>query len=132
MAGWKKSPPELVALFDEIVPNDPAIERRTMFGYPAAFLSGRMFAGLYQETVVMKLDEKNRALMARDFGARTFEPIPGRKMGEFMEAPTAILGDRDTLRRWIGRAAAYVASLPAKDAKPKRARAAKTKARTGK
>ncbi len=31
---WKKSPPELIELLEEILPKDPRAERRKMFGYP--------------------------------------------------------------------------------------------------
>jgi len=34
---WKKSPPDLVAAFEGLVPKKPDIERRSMSGYPAAF-----------------------------------------------------------------------------------------------
>ena len=54
---WTKSPPELVELFDEVVPSAPAVQRRQMFGYPAAFVNGNMFAGLHQSNVVLRLPE---------------------------------------------------------------------------
>ena len=37
---WRKSPQHMIDLFDEAVPKDSRIERRKMFGYPAAFLNG--------------------------------------------------------------------------------------------
>jgi hypothetical protein len=43
---WQKSPAALIARFDELLPKDPRVARRKMFGYPAAFVNGRMFAGL--------------------------------------------------------------------------------------
>jgi hypothetical protein len=42
---WKKSPPALVERFEAIVPALSGAERRKMFGYPAAFVGGNMFAG---------------------------------------------------------------------------------------
>src|SRR5438046_4701621 len=39
---WRKSPPELIATFERVVPAGGA-ERRLMFGYPAAFVNGKMF-----------------------------------------------------------------------------------------
>jgi hypothetical protein len=42
---WRKSPDALVEKFSQIVPPDPRVERRKMFGYPAAFVGGNMFIG---------------------------------------------------------------------------------------
>jgi hypothetical protein len=44
---WKKSPPELIAAFEKVKPADPSVTSRPMFGYPALFLKGNMFAGTY-------------------------------------------------------------------------------------
>ncbi|HLQ24981.1 MAG TPA: TfoX/Sxy family protein [Acidiferrobacterales bacterium] len=52
---WKPSPPNLIASFDKFIEALPNIERRKMFGYPAAFINGRLFAGLYQDSMVLKL-----------------------------------------------------------------------------
>ena len=49
---WKPAPPDLVSLFDRVVPADPAVERRKMFGYPCAFVGGNMVCGLYQDGVI--------------------------------------------------------------------------------
>lgn len=38
----------LIHLFDAVLPFGPEIERRKMFGYPAAFLNSHLFAGLHQ------------------------------------------------------------------------------------
>ncbi len=42
MAGakWKKSSEELVERFKGALPKDAAIEPKSMFGYPAAFVRG--------------------------------------------------------------------------------------------
>jgi len=31
---WRKSPPELIAVFDAALPDDRRVQRRSMFGYP--------------------------------------------------------------------------------------------------
>ena len=53
---WKKSPPAPVDTFTRVVPADPSIARRQMFGYPAAFVNGNMFAGLHEARFVLRLD----------------------------------------------------------------------------
>ena len=119
---WQKSPPDLVQRFDRAVPDDGAIQKRKMFGYPAAFLGGRLFASLYREEVVLKLSEKDRSAFLKLPGCRPFEPRPGRVMGDFVLMPAALAADAAALKRWIARAHGHAASLPAKTAKKKPAK----------
>ena len=55
---WTKSPPSLVELFDKSVPSGENISRRKMFGYPAAFANGNLFAGLHQNDFIIRLSER--------------------------------------------------------------------------
>ena len=75
MGKWRKSPPALVARFQAMLPDDPRIERKQMFGYPAAFLNGNLFTGLHQESLMVRLSEDDRALAHSAFGATMFEPM---------------------------------------------------------
>jgi TfoX/Sxy family transcriptional regulator of competence genes len=108
---WKKSPPQLVETFHGALPDDPRVERRTMFGCPCAFVRGNMFTGLHQESMILRLPEAERAAMP---GARPFEPLPGRFMREYVVVPPAILASGPELKAWAGKALAYAASLPPK------------------
>ena len=120
---WRKSPPQLIELFDSVVPRDSRVERRKMFGYPAAFTGGKLFAGLHQESFILKLAENDREQLQSTHGALPFEPMPGRRMKEYVVLPQAVLADRAILEKWLSRSLAYVASAPAPEA-------AKTAART--
>ena len=42
---WTKSPPELIELFQESIPEHPQVEPRQMFGYPCCFVKGNLFPG---------------------------------------------------------------------------------------
>ena len=120
---WQKSPPELVALFDEVAPAAPAVERRKMFGYPAAFVNGNMFAGLHGAKLVLRLpDGALTEFLAQD-GAAPFEPMPGRAMKGYAVAPAALLADKPALSRWLERSFEGAAALPPKEKKPKKAKA---------
>lgn len=55
MPKWKKSSPAIVERFEAALPRDPRVEPRKMFGYPAAFLSGDFFTGLFEESVVVRV-----------------------------------------------------------------------------
>jgi hypothetical protein len=46
---WRKSSPELIALFDSLASQIPGLQKRVMFGFPCAFWQGNMFSGLHQE-----------------------------------------------------------------------------------
>jgi TfoX/Sxy family transcriptional regulator of competence genes len=118
---WMKSPPELVAAFDAVLPGPPA-ERRLMFGYPAAFVNGHMFCSLFQDAMVVRLDEADRARLLQQKGARPFAPMPGRPMKEYVVVPPSLHGDPAALRHWIDLALFYARQLP-----PKKTSRAKSK-----
>ncbi|HEX6513452.1 MAG TPA: TfoX/Sxy family protein [Chloroflexota bacterium] len=115
---WAKSPPELAALFDQVAPTAPAVQRRQMFGYPAAFVNGNMFAGLHQANLVLRLPEPALAEFLAQNDARPFEPMPGRPMRGYAVAPPALLADKPALSAWLERAFEAAAQLPPKEKKP--------------
>jgi len=115
---WRKSPEELVQKFGELVPRDPRVEQRKMFGYPAAFAGGNMFMGLHQDKLILRLPETQYADLLSLDGASVFEPMPGRPMREYVVVPPALLSDSDAIQLWTARALDYVASLPDKKKKP--------------
>jgi len=54
---WKPATEARVAAFGKTLDELPAAERRTMFGYPAAFVHGNMVAGLHEAGLVLRLAE---------------------------------------------------------------------------
>ncbi len=115
---WRKSPPALIAAFDAALPDDPHVERRKMFGYPAAFAHGHLFTGLHQENLMVRLGEAQRAALVKN-GGRPFEPMPGRAMREYVVVPDTIVEDKRALAMWLKRGLAYVGTLPPKTARRK-------------
>jgi TfoX/Sxy family transcriptional regulator of competence genes len=133
MIEWTRSPVWLVQAFDAALPSDASIERRQMFGYPAAFVRGNMAAGLFREQLIVRLPERRRAELLAEPGSTPFEPMPGRPMKEYVVVSPALVSDSRELKRWIGEAATYAASLPARAsraAKKTPKKAAKTAAKT--
>ena len=119
MAGsqpWRKAPADLVARFHDAVAGIEGVEVRKMFGYPAAFLGGNLTAGLYQESVMVRLPGDERAERIAD-GWSLFEPMPGRPMREYVALPPEVAGDVVAMRHWLERAAAHVRTLPPKPPK---------------
>lgn len=115
MKAWKKSSPEIVAAFDKALPASPAVTRRPMFGYASAFVNGNMFAGTFQNTIVVRLGETERAALLKMKGAAPFEPM-GRPMKEYVVVPTAIAAQPKELSNWFERGHRYALTLPAKTA----------------
>jgi TfoX/Sxy family transcriptional regulator of competence genes len=111
---WRKSPSALIERFHAALPDDPRIEVRTMFGFPAAFAEGRLFAGLHQDDLMLRLGDAERAQLLALPGASSFEPIPGRRMREYAVVPPGMHADRRVLRRWMAKALAHATSLPPK------------------
>jgi TfoX/Sxy family transcriptional regulator of competence genes len=110
---WKKTPPELIAAFDKAVPASPGVTRRPMFGYASAFVNGNMFAGTYQDTIVVRLAETDRAALLKLKGAAPFEPM-GHPMTEYAVVPASIVTKPNDLGAWIERGHRYALTLSAK------------------
>jgi len=137
---WKKPSAELEAKFEAICPKSEPVTRRLMFGFPAAFVNGNLFAGLHEDTLILRLADAARHELLKLPGARVFEPTPDRPMREYVVTPPLVLDDDAALRRWVKRALEYVSALPTRPVKPtkpraqaaKPARAAKPRARAAK
>lgn len=114
---WKKTPPGLAAAFDKAAPKDPRVARKLMFGYPALFLNGNMFAGTFQDKVIARLPEADREKAIRA-GVARFEPMPGRPMKEYLVVPTVDVSRPAALSSWLERARVHAASLPPKTKAP--------------
>lgn len=122
MTPWQKPDATLVQLLDETIATlefDEPVDYRPMFGCPAYFTGGNMFAGVWQDTVMLRLPESERSA-ATAAGARPFEPMPGRVMKEYVALPATLVVDRAAAAAWVQKAAAYAASLPPKAKKPRK------------
>ena len=125
MPKFTPAPEAVVSLFRAAVEALPEVELRKMFGYPCAFLHGQMLTGVFQDRIMLRLSDEDRARFLKLPGARPFEPMPGRPMREYVELPREVLDSPATLKRWVKRGLAYVATLPPKETKAKRTKAAK-------
>jgi TfoX/Sxy family transcriptional regulator of competence genes len=110
---WKKTSPELVAAFDKAVPASPSVTRRPMFGYASAFVNGNMFAGTFQNSIVVRLAETDRAALLKVKGATPFAPM-GYPMKAYIVVPAGIVVKPMELGAWIERGHRYGLTLPAK------------------
>ncbi|MBI2831104.1 MAG: TfoX/Sxy family protein [Chloroflexi bacterium] len=120
---WRPAPPALVRKFDSVMEAVPQAERRKMFGYPAAFANGYMFAGLHQDSFVLRLSPADYSAFLKLEGARPFEPMPGRTMAGFVSVPPTVLESEGEIETWLEKAFAHANSLPPKEPKAKTRRA---------
>jgi TfoX/Sxy family transcriptional regulator of competence genes len=115
---WAKAPQSLVDLFDDSLPDDPRVQRRKMFGYPAVFVGGNLAAGLFQDRVFARLSDEDRARLPG--GGDYFEPMPGRPMKAYAVIPDDVVADDEALAEVLAKAVSFTAALPPKAPKAKR------------
>lgn len=119
MPKFEPAPEELVQTFDETLKDFPMATQRKMFGYPAAFVNGNMFAGLFQDAMFLRLSDEDRAAFRSEYGARLFEPMPGRPMRGYVLVPRFVLKSPKLLKAWTRKAMEYTGSLPPKASRSK-------------
>lgn len=100
--------------FASVVPDDPTVEVKPMFGNLGAFVNGNMFMGLFGSDVGVKLPGEDLANLLSQPGAGPFGPAE-RPMGGYATLPAAL--SAADAREWTTRALDYVGTLPAKAAK---------------
>jgi TfoX/Sxy family transcriptional regulator of competence genes len=114
--GWDKPSPGVQARFAEVLPNDTRIERRRMFGCPCAFCGGYMFAGVFEQSIVLRLPAARREALLAAGSGRIFEAM-GRVMREYLRFDEPILSAPQQMESLCAEALAFVAALPPKPPK---------------
>jgi len=117
---WKKVSDELSAFLENKLASIPCDQRR-MFGCPVWFVNNNMFAGVHQDSIMLRLSADDQKELYDSFDeAAPFEPMPGRKMKEYVSLPETVFGDDSLFDSWIERSFNYVSSLPPKEKKKKK------------
>jgi TfoX/Sxy family transcriptional regulator of competence genes len=112
------------AFFRSLVPEDPTVEVKPMFGNLGAFVNGNMFAGLFGSSVGVRLDDAGRSELEVLDGVGPYGPDE-RPMRSYLALPARWRDDPEQAAHWVARALSHVASLPAKAIKPPKAAAPK-------
>ena len=108
------------ARFTSVLPDDPRVVVKPMFGNLGAFVNGNMFAGLFGDRIgVRVLDESARAELAAVDGAGPFGPDE-RPMGGYVSVPVAWDDEPDRIAEQVARAFGEVAALPPKAPKARK------------
>jgi TfoX/Sxy family transcriptional regulator of competence genes len=117
---WKKASPALIEMLEEAV-RAYDCDRRFMFGSPTFFVNGNMFAGVFEDTVIIRLSESDRqAAYAGHDEVGPFTPMEGRPMKEYAAFAEGVTADKEVFGEWLGRSYRYAASLAPKQ--PRRAK----------
>jgi TfoX/Sxy family transcriptional regulator of competence genes len=118
-----KANPVTIKAFEALLPPDPRIVVRPMFGHKASFVNGHMFAGTFGPDVFVRLEEGDRADLLAIDGAKPFEPMKGRPMSGYVQLPRRWIGKGAEAKAWVARALARTAGLPPKlrTTRPRRA-----------
>ena len=115
----EKAPAWLVTLFDALIEGAGGT-RKLMFGHPSLFENGHLCAGLFADTMMVRLAEADRKKLLALKGAKPFAPMPGRPMKEYVVLPPSMLEDEEAVQAWLAKALAYARTLPPKTPKKKR------------
>ena len=126
---WRKSPPALIGLFENMFPGPPA-EQRKMFGYPAGFVNGNLFMGLFENEFMLRLPEGERQELLAAGKAKIFAPMPGRPMREYVSIPDALAVDKKELAKWVAKSCAFGASLKPKSKTTKKSKTKSSSAKS--
>jgi TfoX/Sxy family transcriptional regulator of competence genes len=117
MSKYEKPLPELVEILDELTQNYQCTKRK-MFGCPSFFVNGNMFAGVFEDTIYLRLSlEEQEDLRKQYDDISQFEPIIGRKMREYIVLTEEIWQDVKIVREVLDTAYRYASSLPPKEKK---------------
>lgn len=114
---FPKPDPSCKAFLESILPPDPQVQMRAMFGNHAGFANGHMFAGTFGSDIVVRLPEAERAHLLQETGTSIFSPTEGRVMKEYVVLPRAWRAAPDQARHWIACAMAWVSQMPPKAAR---------------
>lgn len=109
---------EAKAALAKVVPDEPAVTLKPMFGQLSGFVNGNMFVGIFGEDLFVRLpDEEIEAVKKQ--GGRDFEPVAGHKMSGYVIVPGNWRAKPPT--GLIKRALEVTRKMPAKTAKKKAA-----------
>jgi TfoX/Sxy family transcriptional regulator of competence genes len=101
------------AYFSSLVPSDPLVEVKPMFGNLGAFVNGNMFMGLFGPSVGLKLDQAEQAALLGERGAGPFGP-EGHRMAGYVSLPASWRSSPAKAEAWVAKALAGAAELAPK------------------
>jgi len=114
----KEPSPEAATVLDNALAGSGAV-RCVMFSCPSYSIGGNLFAGVFGESVFLRLSDTDRAAIISE-GGRPFEPLEGRTLRMYALLPPSVVADGETLSSWLGRSMDFVKGLPKRPRKRSR------------
>jgi TfoX/Sxy family transcriptional regulator of competence genes len=115
---FPKPSDEAKAGFPKMVPDDPAVALKPMFGQISAFVNGNMFCFLWGDELFVRLPDPDVAELKKQ-GGKDFQPMPGRTgMAGYVTVPGGWRAK--PANALIKKALAHTRAMPAKA--PKRSK----------
>jgi TfoX/Sxy family transcriptional regulator of competence genes len=111
-------------LFEQAFPKDARAERKKMFGMPAGFTNGYMFFGVFENGVIFRLGEAQSQAVLGQAGLKPFTPMEGRVWADYVEADATVWRGKPEVAKWAQAALEHTQSLPPKEKKAAKAKAA--------
>jgi len=90
------------------------VEERRMFGGIGFLLNGNLLVGVWKDSLVVRLGEKEGEEALKEPHVKEFD-ITGRPMRNWVLVGPEGVQDDEQLKGWIERALKYVKALPAKE-----------------
>ena len=116
---WKKASEELVEFIAQKM-KGVNCEYRKMFGYPAYFINGNMFAGIHGDKLFLRLPEQEiKEIMNAGLNVTLFEPMPWRAMAGYVVLPKPIYSDDRLFAKCLDKSVEFASTLPPKQKKKK-------------
>ena len=116
----RKPTPDALVSFDSAFPTDVRAVRKQMFGMPAGFVNGNMFMGVWDDGVLLRLDDDTLSRVRGLPGIGSFAPMEGRTWKDYALVSAGRWGDARELVEWARKALEHTAKMPAKSATPKK------------
>jgi hypothetical protein len=114
---FPKPSEEAKAAFTGLVPDEPAVTLKPMFGQLSAFVNGNMFCFLWGDDLLVRLPDPDVAALKKQ-GGRDFSPMPGRTgMAGYVTVPGG--SGAKPAGDLIKKALAHTRAMPAKVPKKK-------------
>ena len=100
--------------FRSILPDDPRVTIRPMFGNISGFVNGNMFAGVFGNDLFLRLSDENRRELLDKKGSKLLEPKKGKPMKDHVVIPKEWLAQPSTVRTWVERSLEWTSKLSPK------------------
>jgi TfoX/Sxy family transcriptional regulator of competence genes len=114
-------PAELQKILQAAAPPGVELLFKPMFGGIGVYADGRMFCSLSDVGLALKFGEIDRNALLKVRGARALQYEPGSSPSKsYVVVPATMLKDRNALRDWVSKSAAFVKTAPAKKAKKRK------------